>query len=217
MAPRAFAREQLPPPTAKNGYSSVPLLQGWEHRRGTLGSVWDVWREDHDNGIKWQPVPIPHCFNARDAVDPDGTFYEGPAWYRIQLEIANPFQNGRTMLHFEGAGQKSEVFVFLDKAGQHLGGYDEFAIDISESSARALKAPLQADGFRSQYSATTLATARQFLPASTISIAMEACIGGLISFTFRWSLSNGFTSTSNCNQNGKPGQWSKLASTTPTH
>jgi beta-galactosidase len=141
MAPRAFAREQLPPPTATNGYSSVPLLQGWELHRGTLGSVWDAWREDHDNGIKWQPVPMPHCFNARDAVDPDGTFYEGPAWYRIRLEIANPFQNGRTILHFEGAGQRSEVFVFLDKAGEHLGGYDEFGIDISELSARASKDP----------------------------------------------------------------------------
>ncbi len=122
--------------------SSFRVSDGWEHHRGALGSAWDVWRDDPDNGIKWQSVPIPNCFNAYDAVDPDGTFYEGPAWYRIRLAVANPFKNGRTLLHFEGAGQKSEIFVFGDKIGRHRGGYDEFVIDISESAAKFLKEPV---------------------------------------------------------------------------
>ena len=145
LAQRSVTSEASSALPAENGYSSTPLQEGWEHHRGSLGSVWDVWREDSGNDVSWQPVPMPHCFNARDAVDPDGRFYEGPGWYRVKLQVANPFHNGRTLLHFEGAGQKSAVFVFLDKVGQHSGGYDEFVVDISESAARVLKDP-RADG-----------------------------------------------------------------------
>jgi beta-galactosidase len=136
---RSFASSSVSTESAASSWSR--LADGWEYHRGSLGSVWDAWRKDPDNGLKWQPVPMPHCFNAYDAVDPDGTFYEGQAWYRIRLRIANPFQKGRTLLHFEGAGQKTEVFVFLDRTGQHLGGYDEFVVDISDLTAKVLKEP----------------------------------------------------------------------------
>src|SRR5580700_866849 len=79
VAQGSLAREASSALSAVEGYSSTHLLDGWEHHRGALGSVWDAWREDSGNDIKWQPVSIPHCFNAKDAVDPDGTFYEGPA------------------------------------------------------------------------------------------------------------------------------------------
>jgi beta-galactosidase len=141
LARRSLAGESSSALPAVEKDSSTRLLDGWEHHRGALGSVWDVWREDSGNDITWQLVAMPHCFDARDAVDPDGMFYEGPAWYRVKLQVANPFHNGRTILHFEGAGQKSEVFVFLDKLGQHFGGYDEFVVDISESAAKVLKDP----------------------------------------------------------------------------
>src|SRR6267378_4043587 len=98
--------------------STNRLLEGWEYHRAALGGVWDVWRSDKDNNIDWQAVQMPHCFNARDAVDPDQPYYEGPGWYRTRLKLANPFPSGRTLLHFEGAGQKSEIFVYLDKVGQ---------------------------------------------------------------------------------------------------
>ena len=141
MARHSLAKEALSAQAARDGYSSTPLLDGWEHHRGAFGSAWDLWREDTGND-KWQPVAMPHCYNARDAVDPDGTFYEGKAWYRVKLQMANPFHNGRTLLHFEGAGQKSQVFVFLDQVGHHAGGYDEFAVDITDAAAKALKDPI---------------------------------------------------------------------------
>ena len=83
---------------------------------------------------------MPHCFNAFDAVDPDHAYYEGPGWYRTTFAAQNPFPNGRTLLHFEGAGQKSEVFVGLERAGSHVGGYDEFTIDITDAAARSRQA-----------------------------------------------------------------------------
>lgn len=74
---------------------------------------------------------MPHCYNAWDAVDPDRTYYQGPAWYRTTAHLDNPFADGRTLLHFEGAGQNSEVFAGLQSLGCHIGGYDEFTFDLT--------------------------------------------------------------------------------------
>ena len=114
------------------------LDSGWEFYQGTLGSTWEIWRGDKatDNVI-WQPVTLPHCFNARDSVDPDVHYYQGPGWYRTRLKLANPFPNGRTLLHFDGAGQKSQVFVGMEWVGEHYGGYDEWTVDITDAAARA--------------------------------------------------------------------------------
>jgi beta-galactosidase len=109
------------------------VLTAWEYHRGPLASVWDVWRKDMETTIAWRAVEIPHCFNGRDAVDPDEPFYEGQGWYRSSLKLANPFNKGRTLVHFEGAGQKCEVYVGLDTVDQHVGGYDEFVVDITDA------------------------------------------------------------------------------------
>jgi beta-galactosidase len=115
------------------------LLTGWEYRRGGLGGVWEVWRKANDDATTWASVELPHCFNALDAVDPDAPYYQGPGWYRTRLKLENPYQRGRTLLHFEGAGQKTAVYVFTSKIGEHVGGYDEFTVDITDSAATALK------------------------------------------------------------------------------
>lgn len=116
---------------------STRLNSGWEFIQRDLGGIWETIRPE-DKGIPhdvphWQQVTLPHCFNARDAVDPDVNYYQGPGWYRTQLSINNPYKGGRTLLHFEGAGQKTEVYVYNTKVGSHLGGYDEWTVDITEA------------------------------------------------------------------------------------
>jgi beta-galactosidase len=118
------------------------LLDGWEYRRGNLGGVWEAWRHAADDTTVWQAVTLPHCFNATDAVDPDTTYYQGQGWYRTKLRLENPHPGGRTLLHFEGAGQKTEVYVYTEKVGAHVGGYDEFVVDITDAAARFLKEPM---------------------------------------------------------------------------
>lgn len=115
------------------------LSAGWEYYQGSLGSSWEIWRGDKaSDNVTWTPVTLPHCFNARDAVDPDVRYYQGPGWYRTRLKLANPYLNGRTLLHFDGAGQKSQVFVNLDKVGEHQGGYDQWSVDITAAAAKAV-------------------------------------------------------------------------------
>jgi len=115
--------------------STQRLSDGWEHYQGSLGSPWEVWRGDAaSDNVAWSKVTLPHCFNGRDAVDPDVRYYQGPGWYRTKLKIANPYPNGRTLLHFDGAGQKSQVFVYTEKVGEHVGGYDEWTVDITDAA-----------------------------------------------------------------------------------
>jgi len=105
------------------------LTDGWEYLKGSLGGPWEVW---HSKEVAvWQPVAMPHCFNATDGCDPDVPYYQGNGWYRTHVPIANPYKNGRTLLHFEGAGQATSVYVEDKLAGKHTGGYDEFAFDIT--------------------------------------------------------------------------------------
>ena len=129
--------------TVCGGLAGAQIVQrldtGWEYYQGSLGSTWEIWRPErsldtHDN-VTWIPVTLPHCFNERDAVDPDVHYYQGPGWYRTKLKLANPFPNGRTLLHFDGAGQKSQVFIGLKKVGEHLGGFDQWDVDITEAAA----------------------------------------------------------------------------------
>jgi len=112
------------------------LDHGWEFYQGSLGSVWEIWRGDQaTDNVTWSPVTLPHCFNARDSVDPDARYYQGPGWYRTRIPLQNPFPNGRTLLHFDGAGQKAQVFIGLQKVGEHLGGYDQWDVDITAATA----------------------------------------------------------------------------------
>ncbi len=112
---------------------------GWQFVRGDLGSIWEVWRPVQPGKPQavplWQTVRLPHCFNATDACDPDQNYYQGPGWYRALLTLHNPYPGGRTILEFEGAGQKTEVYVYDKHVATHVGGYDEWTVDITEAVA----------------------------------------------------------------------------------
>jgi beta-galactosidase len=115
----------------------VRLNDNWQFLKQDLGGVWEAVRPVKQGNPEdipaWTKVTLPHCVNAEDAVDPDVNYYQGPAWYRTQLDIKNPYSNGRTLLHFEGAGQKTEVYVYSTKVGSHVGGYDEWTVDITDA------------------------------------------------------------------------------------
>jgi beta-galactosidase len=106
------------------------LSDGWEFLQGSLGGPWEAWHSEEV--AVWQSVAMPHCFNAYDGCDPDLPYYRGNGWYRTHVPIANPFPKGRTLLHFEGAGQTTAVYVGEKLAGKHTGGYDEFVFDITD-------------------------------------------------------------------------------------
>jgi len=52
------------------------------------------------------------------------------------LPLRNPFADGRTVLHFQGAGQTTTLWVGSTLIGTHKGGYDEFSFDITDAVQR---------------------------------------------------------------------------------
>jgi len=113
--------------------ASERLDSGWEYYRGALDGPWEVWRGEEI--AVWEKVTLPHCFNHYDACDPDTPYYRGHGWYRTHIALANPLKEGRTLLYFEGAGQTSHVYVANALVGSHVGGYDEFVVDITEAAS----------------------------------------------------------------------------------
>jgi beta-galactosidase len=116
---------------------SIRLNNNWQFIRQDLGGAWesvrDIGKTTAGSTPLWDSVSLPHCVNARDAVDPDVNYYQGPAWYRTLLTVKSPYAKGRTLLHFEGAGQKTEVYIYTTKVGSHVGGYDEWTVDITDA------------------------------------------------------------------------------------
>jgi beta-galactosidase len=49
------------------------------------------------------------------------------------LQVSNPFPNGRTLLHFEAAGQRARIYIGAEQVAHHAGGYDEFLVDITDA------------------------------------------------------------------------------------
>ena len=133
------------------GQQKTRLNDNWEFVRQDLGGVWEAVRPvvagNPESVPLWQKVTLPHCFNALDAVDPDVNYYQGPGWYRTQLTVQNPYAGGRTLLHFEGAGQKTEVYIYTTKVGSHVGGYDEWTVDITQAIADFQKT----DAYKTQF------------------------------------------------------------------
>jgi len=115
----------------------VRLNDNWQFMRQDLGGIWEAVRGVEPGSPEsvplWENVTLPHCVNAVDGVHPDLNYYQGPSWYRTRLKVSNPYENGRTLLHFEGAGQKTSVFVYTTEVKTHVGGYDEWTADITEA------------------------------------------------------------------------------------
>ena len=101
------------------------LHTGWQFLQGDMGGIWEVFRPAKAGQPAsvplWKSVTLPHCFNELDGVDPDVNYYEGPGWYRTVLDIDNPYASGHTFLEFDGAGQKTQVYVYTTLVGSHVG------------------------------------------------------------------------------------------------
>lgn len=115
----------------------VRLTEHWEFLRQDIGNIWELVRPvkagQPEEQPLWTKVTLPHCFNAEDAVDPDVNYYQGPGWYKTRLKIDNPYPDGRILLEFEGAGQKTDVYIYMTKVGSHIGGYDSWNVDITDA------------------------------------------------------------------------------------
>jgi len=111
---------------------------GQERKIISINSLWKFQKEkiipDKENPdvSGWEIVNLPHTWNAKDVLD-DGNrgYYRGKGWYYKKLHGHFTPDNKSYFLYFEGANQYAEIFVNGKKAGEHIGGYSAFTIDIT--------------------------------------------------------------------------------------
>ncbi len=114
-----------------------PILSQ-ERLTTSINSLWRFQKQEtspftsNPDVSDWQIVNLPHTWNNKDVLD-DGKrgYYRGKGWYYKKLrESFNPKMKNY-FLHFEGANQYTQVYINGKKAGEHIGGYSAFTIDIT--------------------------------------------------------------------------------------
>ncbi|KAJ7101606.1 glycoside hydrolase family 2 protein [Mycena crocata] len=74
-----------------------------------------------------QRVLVPYCIESGLSGIAQQSTYN---WYRREFEIPSTFSDN-VVLHFAAVDYKATVFVNGEKVGEHVGGYDKFAFDIT--------------------------------------------------------------------------------------
>jgi beta-galactosidase len=107
-----------------------PLMHNWKFifddvltDKGALAST----------GADWEPVSLPHTWNAKDAAGTHITapYRRGVGWYR--LEFDTPSSGARHWLEFGAASIVADVWLNGKKLGQHRGAFTIFRLDVTDA------------------------------------------------------------------------------------
>ncbi|WP_229796819.1 glycoside hydrolase family 2 protein [Algibacter mikhailovii] len=108
--------------------TKVKINDDWLYLENNTTDINDVLSQNN-----WEPINLPHSWNALDATDLNPGYRRSGSWYKKTLDIPNVIQGEIYQLYFEGVNIESEVFVNGKKVGAHIGGYIGFTIDISDA------------------------------------------------------------------------------------
>lgn len=116
------AEETSPPPRIRTN-----LNVGWNYLESQLVDVRDL---PEASASSWSKVDLPHSWNQWDATDLVPGYRRDVSWYVKTLDYEVETSR-RYFLYFEGANLITDVFVNGKKAGQHIGGYVGFRMEIT--------------------------------------------------------------------------------------
>lgn len=116
----------------KNGGGAL----GSFDRNATLGSeIEPAFRQASRPGYDdswWDPVRLPHTWNAHDGSDAVAGYFRGIGWYRKHFTVDAANRGKRVFLELEGVNQVAEFWLNGQRLGLHKGGYTGFEFDITE-------------------------------------------------------------------------------------
>src|SRR5665811_2057549 len=105
-----------------------------------LDGLWDFTFDPHSLGVteQWwrdrlpasRPMPVPASYNDL-VVDRGEREHVGDVWYQTQIVAPATAPGRRTVLRFDAATHRAEVWVNDTRVGTHEGGYTPFEFDIS--------------------------------------------------------------------------------------
>lgn len=84
-----------------------------------------------NNQRDWQSIDLPHTWNQWDAVDNTPGYRRDVSWYKKELHL-DKSNVAQYVLYFEGINISSVIYINGKEAGQHIGGYVGFEIDITD-------------------------------------------------------------------------------------
>jgi len=91
----------------------------------------DNWSFTKDN-VNWEPVTLPHTWNAVDGMDGRGEYHRGQCLYMNQLATPKLREGERVCLEILALALSGSVSVNGKEAGRHEGGYSSFVVDITD-------------------------------------------------------------------------------------
>jgi len=112
---------------APDGRQSLGLDAGWRFFAGDEPLAPQPGFDDRS----WQPVDLPHTWNALDGEDGGNNYRRGPGWYRRHIALATSFAGRRLYLQFDGASLMADVYVNGVHLGCHKGGFARFRFDAT--------------------------------------------------------------------------------------
>ena len=81
---------------------------------------------------KWEPVTLPHTWNAVDGCDGKGAYYRGECYYKKTFDAPCHKEGDRICLDILALSLCVKVFINGREAGSHEGGYSSFVVDITD-------------------------------------------------------------------------------------
>lgn len=106
------------------------FCSGWEFMKGPFTA--DAMATARKFNSAWQPVTIPHTWNADDMQKKASSFYAGEAYYRKHFTPDTAMAAKRVFLRFEGVGSCAQVYVNGYLVGSHKGAYSAFVCEIGK-------------------------------------------------------------------------------------
>ena len=101
--------------------------QAWKFKRADVTGAEATTFDD----ASWDDVGLPHSFNLPYFMA--SKFYVGYGWYRKHFAVPASWTGKSVALEFQAAFDQAEIYVNGTKAGEHLGGYNGFSIDVTSA------------------------------------------------------------------------------------
>lgn len=111
------------------GRTVQPFNDGWQFKKGAVANDTILYSSSFH---EWEPVSIPHTWNNTDMQTARNNYYAGEAYYKKSYLPDTSLKGKRIFLRFEGVGSVAEIYVNKHFAGNHLGGYSAFVVEISD-------------------------------------------------------------------------------------
>jgi beta-glucuronidase len=141
------------------------LSPRWTSSRNArrIDGLWDFAFDPHSRGVpeQWwrgplseaRPMPVPASYNDL-VVEHDEREHVGDVWYQVRVVLGVSLPGRRTVLRFDAATHRAEVWVDETRVGAHEGGYTPFEFDISNlvADAQSIRLTVRVDNRLSMHS-----------------------------------------------------------------